>query len=106
MHKRPKRRRDSSASAGDRKEEDVNDHQRMDDLLRSTGGLLSSSTQSDALPSETLAVERLRDANQAAPSEGPISALRFHPSPSVPVLLTTGADRRLRLFNVSITPLH
>ena len=53
-----------------------------------------------------LAVERLRDANQTARSEGNICALEFHPSPRVPVLMTASADRRVRLFNVSLSTFY
>ena len=61
-------------------------------LLSSTNGLLvdSNSTKRPRLlplPHGTLSIERLRDANQGAPSEGEIKAVRFHPSPNVPVLM-------------------
>ncbi|KAI6096576.1 WD40 repeat-like protein [Pisolithus croceorrhizus] len=47
-----------------------------------------------------ISVDRLRDANQAAPAEGEIKSVQFHPSPQIPVLLTASTDRRLRLFHV------
>lgn len=69
-------------------------------LLSTSGGLLSS-RQRRSLPQGQLSIERLRDANQSAKAEGEIRSVMFHPSPSVSVLLTASADRRLRLFNVS-----
>jgi len=55
------------------------------------------------LPAGTLAVERLRDANQAAQGSacGEVKVVAFHPSEKVPVLCVGTADRRIRLFNVS-----
>ena len=75
----------------------------LSDLLRSTTGILSSSEKRSqkVLERGTINIERLRDANQAAQAEDEIKALGFHPSPSVPLLFTASADRRLRLFNVS-----
>lgn len=94
------KRRRPSASGSEEEAEDGFDH-----LLSSTNGLLgSNSTQrlrSLPLLQGTLSIERLRDANQGAPSEGEIKTVRFHPSPNVPVLMTAGVDRRVRLFNVS-----
>jgi U3 small nucleolar RNA-associated protein 18 len=111
LHKRPKRRRPStsstSSSISDKDAGEDNDIDAdVDNLLHSTSGILAASGRGlSKLPSTTLAVERLRDANQAARSDGGIKCLRFHPSPSVPVLLTAGGDRRLRLFNVRLLTL-
>ena len=96
--KATKRKRRSDSSSGHEEEEFVH-------LLSSTNGLLvdSNSTKRPRLlplPHGTLSIERLRDANQGAPSEGEIKAVRFHPSSNVPVLMTAGVDRRVRLFNV------
>ncbi|KAH7330707.1 WD40-repeat-containing domain protein [Rhizoctonia solani] len=54
----------------------------------------------DALPPTELAITRLRDANQASRTDGPVTAIQFHPSSRVPVLMVAGADKRVRLFNV------
>lgn len=108
LHKRPKRRRPSTSSTSSSLQdeeagEDSDVDADVDNLLHSTCGIIAASERrSSKLPATTLAVERLRDANQAARSDGGIKCLRFHPSPSVPVLLTAGADRRLRLFNVCV----
>jgi hypothetical protein len=93
---RAKRRR--SSVSGSESGEDV-----VPELLASTGRILGTAKSRPILPS-TLSIERLRDANQAAPAEGEIKTVAFHPSPHVPVLLTASADRRLRLFHVSVTP--
>ena len=55
------------------------------------------------IPSGTLSIERVRDANQSAQNSGSgeVRVLAFHPKPDVPVLSVATADRRVRLFNVS-----
>ncbi|KAG9124868.1 hypothetical protein FRC07_009931, partial [Ceratobasidium sp. 392] len=65
-----------------------------------TGPIDVAAAPLDALPPTELAVTRLRDANQAARSDGPVTAVEFHPSARVPVLMVAGADKRVRLFNV------
>lgn len=90
-----KRRRPSHSSSASEPEDDV------EELLHSTGDIISRPEKSTALPSTKIDILNLRDANQAARSEREISSVKFHPSPTVPVLLTAGSDRRLRLFNVS-----
>jgi U3 small nucleolar RNA-associated protein 18 len=91
---RAKRRR--SSASGSESGEDV-----VPELLASTAGILRTAQSRTMLPG-TLSIERLRDANQAAPADGEIKTVAFHPSPHIPVLLTASADRRLRLFHVSI----
>lgn len=95
LHPSKSKRRRSSASSGSEVDEGA-----VPDLLSSTGGILDTTTRSKTLTQGTLAIERLRDANQAAQSEGEIKAVQFHPSPQIPVLMTASADRRVRLFNV------
>ena len=75
-------------------------NQEVEELLRSTSGLLKGSSKHSGLPRDSLDIERLRDANGSAPTEGSISSVRFHPATTVSVMLTSGSDRRLRLFNV------
>ena len=90
-----KRRRSASPSSSI-SEEDI-------DLLTSTGGILEGKQRrSKTLSPKTINIERLRDANLSARAEGELRTVQFHPSPQVPMLLTASADRRLRLFNVSI----
>jgi U3 small nucleolar RNA-associated protein 18 len=94
LHNQSLKRRRSSVSST---EEDVE----MDTppLFTSTSDATSARTSS--LSSGTLSIERLRDANQSSRSQGNIHSVEFHPNVNVPVLSVAGADRRLRLFNVS-----
>lgn len=94
LHGNQKRRRPSRSSDEESLLED-----NLPELLTSTAGIIGP--KSKTLPQGTLAIERLRDANLSAPSEGAIKAVQFHPSAQVPVMLTASEDRRLRLFNVS-----
>lgn len=79
----------------------------MQDLLASTTGLLAEGRrkhgkQNVVLRQESLAIERVRDANHSAQSStnGEVRVVSFHPKPAVPVLCVATADRRVRLFNV------
>ncbi|THH12967.1 hypothetical protein EW146_g7197 [Bondarzewia mesenterica] len=94
--KRSKRRRGAGSedSGGERQEEG------LEELVASTGGILDKGKKGGKLEPGVLAIERLRDANQAAQAEGEIKAIQFHPSRQVPVLLTASSDRRIRLFNI------
>lgn len=94
----PKRRRSTSGSEDEDEVEDV-----VPDLLASTSGI-SGGRKPKTLTPGVISVDRLRDANQAAPAEGEIKSLQFHPSPQIPVLLTASTDRRLRLFHVCFVP--
>ena len=71
----------------------------LDILLASSGGILGRKSRARLDPG-VLAIERLRDANQAAQAEGEVTTLQFHPSPQVSMLLVASSDRRIRLFNV------
>ena len=71
----------------------------LDTLLASSGGILGRKSRARLDPG-VLAIERLRDANQAAQAEGEVTTLQFHPSPQVSMLLVASSDRRIRLFNV------
>ena len=75
--------------------------QDLDALLTSSGGILGRKSRTRLDPG-VLAIERLRDANQAAPAEGEVTASQFHPSPQVSMLLVASSDRRIRLFNVRV----
>ncbi|KZT35439.1 WD40 repeat-like protein [Sistotremastrum suecicum HHB10207 ss-3] len=89
-----KRRRD------DEDEDDEATEDLLDPVLNASGGLVNHRKVKESLASGSLSVERLRDANQAAKTQGEIKALGFHPNPNISVLFTAGGDRRLRLFNV------
>lgn len=102
----PKRRRSTSGSEPEPEDEDEDEvEDTIPDLLASTGGI-SSGKKPKVLTPGIISVDRLRDANQAAPAEGEIKSLQFHPSPQIPVLLTASTDRRLRLFRVCLVPLR
>ncbi|KAG8932692.1 hypothetical protein FRC02_000723 [Tulasnella sp. 418] len=92
-----KRRRSSSSTSSS-----IEDP--ISSLFQSSGNIAEDTTISAdrpvPLPPTTLSIERLRDANQSATTEGEVKMVRFHPSPTVPMLLTAGTDRRLRLFNI------
>ena len=89
-----KRRRPSVSS--DEEESRIDDD--LPELLATTGGILGPRPKT--LEQGLLSIERLRDANLSARSEGAVKAVQFHPSSQIPVMLTAGDDRRLRLFNV------
>lgn len=76
---------------------DSNIHER---ILSATDAVLDSKGKNKRLESGTLAIERLRDANQAAAADGSVKSVHFHPSPTVPVLLAASSDRMARMFNV------
>ena len=97
LHPSKQKRRRSSVSSEEAAEEEEQDD--LSELLADAGGVLGR--RSKKLAPGTLSIERLRDANLAAPSEGAIKAVQFHPSSQIPVLLTASEDRRLRFFNVS-----
>ena len=92
---------DEDDGTGEDEEENV------DDIITSTAGILSHKTKTKkravVIPSGTLSIERVRDANQSVQDSGSgeIRVLGFHPKPDVPVLCVATADRRVRLFNVS-----
>ena len=67
-------------------------------LLRGSSRLLGSGGKGGRLPGETLAVERLKDANRGGPSKCVIQAAKFHPNGQL--LMTAGFDKSLRLFQV------
>ena len=67
-----------------------------EDLLTRAGGLLSSSRQ--MIPSGRLETTRLKDANQAEPSEAVIRSVEFHPGGQL--LMAASLDRHLRFFSI------
>ncbi|KAK4529864.1 hypothetical protein CCYA_CCYA02G0721 [Cyanidiococcus yangmingshanensis] len=56
-----------------------------------------------SLPSGMLPIQRLTDANAAAPSASVLSSVGFHPV-SAHLFFTAGLDKRLRLFHVTDEP--
>ncbi|KAJ2442288.1 U3 snoRNP protein, partial [Coemansia sp. RSA 2440] len=66
------------------------------DLLQTSAPLVSHTHVQ--LPSSSIDIARVRNANQAAVSQSAVQSVQFHPSASV--LLTAGLDKTLRLFEV------
>lgn len=67
-------------------------------------------SSSKLLPSKSLDIVRLKDANASHPAHSAIQALSFHPSK--PLLLTGGYDKTLRIYHIDsknshlVTSLH
>ena len=68
------------------------------DILSGAGALLGRNKR---LAPGLIETTRLRDANQQEPSKAVVQSVEFHPNGQL--LLTAGLDKRLRLFQVSIT---
>lgn len=81
----------------------------MQRLLASTASFISNDHVNGRhpLPTTTLDIQRLRNANAVSGEEGAPSGqagivdLAWHPSAKMPVLATAGTDRRVRFYNVS-----
>jgi U3 small nucleolar RNA-associated protein 18 len=97
---RRKRRRTEGADASADAHANVSTPD-LDTLLTSSGGILGRKRRAHLEPG-VLAIERLRDANQAAQAEGEVTATQFHPSQQLSMLLVASSDRRIRLFNVRV----
>ncbi|KAF9447048.1 WD40 repeat-like protein [Macrolepiota fuliginosa MF-IS2] len=75
-------------------------------LFTSTNGILKAAERRKktltVLPSGTLSIERLRDANLSTQNtgSGEVKLVAFHPSDKVPILCVGTADRRVRLYNI------
>ncbi|KAF9051089.1 WD40 repeat-like protein [Hymenopellis radicata] len=84
-----------------RRRDEDEDEDDVDNLLSSTTGILSQKRR-PTLASGTIAIERLRDANQASQKSniGDVKSIVFHPSDRVPVLAVGTGDRRVRLYNI------
>jgi U3 small nucleolar RNA-associated protein 18 len=90
---------DEDAAAPTVPEGDDDGEADVNDILATTS--LKARRAPGVLDKGTLRIQRVRDANLSARTEGAIKSLRFHPSPAVPLLGVAGSDRRVRLFNVS-----
>jgi len=78
-------------------------------LFTSTSGILNTAERRRQgpiiLPSGTLAISRLGDANLSTQdtASGEVKVVAFHPNERVPILCVGTSDRRVRLYNVRIT---
>ncbi|KAK9237616.1 WD40-repeat-containing domain protein [Lipomyces kononenkoae] len=101
--KRKKQSVDPAESESDDDYEAEDDEERilaadpLKTLLQDVGRYTSKS-KAKLLPPSILDISRLRDANQQAPSQAAVQTLSFHPS--LPLLLSAGYDRTLRIYNV------
>ncbi|KAK9368419.1 WD40-repeat-containing domain protein [Lipomyces kononenkoae] len=101
--KRKKQSADPAESGSDDDYEAEDDEERilaadpLKTLLQDVGRYTSKS-KAKLLPPSILDISRLRDANQQAPSQAAVQTLSFHPS--LPLLLSAGYDRTLRIYNV------
>ncbi|KAJ2747937.1 U3 snoRNP protein [Coemansia sp. BCRC 34301] len=96
IHAVPKWAVEAEAQAGRSDATDGDGDRIGGDLLKTTKSLLSKS--SAVLQPTRLDTVRVRNANQASPSQSAVLSVQFHPSSSV--LLTAGLDKTLRLFEV------
>jgi U3 small nucleolar RNA-associated protein 18 len=104
-----KRRRSSGPEAAEGEKEEEEEEEEGEDggpgaagalgtrLLTTTGRLTQASL---ALPSASLSLVRLKDANIADPARSTVRALAWHPSPGAGVLCVGSGDSRLRFFRV------
>lgn len=67
-------------------------------MLLQTSARYVSQKKSKMLPATILDIERLSDANQAAPSLAVIQSLHFHPTH--PLLISGGFDQTLRIYHI------
>ncbi|KAF5346056.1 hypothetical protein D9756_010808 [Leucocoprinus leucothites] len=81
-------------------------HEEKKNLFTSTTGILKAAERrrkgAVVIPSGTLSIERLRDANLSTQdtASGEVKVVAFHPSDRVPILCVGTSDRRVRLYNV------
>jgi len=99
--RRKRRRTEVDADAHANADVNVPGLDGLDALVTSSGGILGRKRRARLDPG-VLAIERLRDANQAAQAEGEVTAAQFHPSSQLSMLLVASSDRRIRLFNVRV----
>ncbi|KAI8381519.1 WD40-repeat-containing domain protein [Radiomyces spectabilis] len=86
------------SDASDQSDDDQLDEEERIDLLKSTYGILERRGTRQLLSSKHIDMIRMKNANQMAPTKGPIMSLGFHPNAQV--MMTGGLDKTLRLFQV------
>ncbi|KAJ3222049.1 U3 small nucleolar RNA-associated protein 18 [Clydaea vesicula] len=67
-------------------------------FLRQNMGIFDSSKVDKKISSDFLDILRLKDANQTSINESMVTSAQFHPS--APILLTSGFDKTLKLFQI------
>ncbi|KAF9934781.1 U3 snoRNP protein [Linnemannia zychae] len=93
-----KRRRGAGAMDSDSDYSDEEQVQEDSSIIMSSKGFIEKSGRLRALPSESIQVTRVKNANQMAPSNSVVQSVEFHPNSQM--LLTAGFDRTLRLFQI------
>ncbi|KAK9456517.1 WD40-repeat-containing domain protein [Dipodascopsis uninucleata] len=91
---------DDSSSASDVEVEDEEERLLATDPLKTLlqrSGSLTKRSKSKALQPSIIDISRLRDVNHDSPSPSAIQSLSFHSS--LPLLLSAGYDRTLRIYN-------
>lgn len=84
----------------DEREPDESSAQQL--LLSGSGLLLGGGAAAGGLLAPgSIEMSRLRDANGSSPSDAVVQALQFHPNGQL--MLTAGFDKRLKLFQVSVS---
>ncbi|KAF9431519.1 U3 small nucleolar RNA-associated protein 18 [Entomortierella beljakovae] len=96
----PNKKRRRGVLGGDSDSEYSDEEQEQEDnsILMSSKGFLEKSARLKTLPSESISVTRVKNANQNGYSKSVIQSVEFHPNSQM--LLTAGFDRTLRLFQI------
>ncbi|KAF9107551.1 U3 small nucleolar RNA-associated protein 18 [Mortierella sp. AM989] len=99
---RKRRRRTATGGGGgndsDSEYSDEEAEQEDNSLLTSSKGFLEKPGRLRTLPSESISVTRVKNANQNGYSKSVVQSVEFHPNSQM--LLTAGFDRTLRLFQI------
>ncbi|RKO98172.1 hypothetical protein CXG81DRAFT_9538 [Caulochytrium protostelioides] len=53
-----------------------------------------------SIPSDRVDIQRLRDATISSPHNSIITSVKFHPNPQVPIMMTSGLDKTVKLFHI------
>ncbi|KAL1916838.1 uncharacterized protein VTP21DRAFT_5542 [Calcarisporiella thermophila] len=98
---RKKQQNDENSDYSDEEREHSGDEETAEDedvrLFQQSHGLLSK-RKPKTLPAGEIEVTRMKNANQMAYSQSVVTSLSFHPSGQV--LMTSGLDKTLRLFQI------
>ncbi|KAF9970422.1 U3 small nucleolar RNA-associated protein 18 [Actinomortierella ambigua] len=93
-----KRGRGALGHTSDSEYSDEESEEEDNSILSSSKGFLQKSTRLRILPSESISMTRVKNANQMGYSQAVVQSVEFHPNSQM--LLTAGFDRTLRLFQI------
>lgn len=85
------------ADGGDDSEADDAVTGGLEALLRRSGGVVGVGSGKTLAPTQ-IEIKKMKDANQASPSNAVVQSTAFHPT--LPLLFTAGFDKTLRIFQV------